>query len=71
MEPKETWMNPQEAADYLKVKKSTIYNWTHRNFVPHHKIGKRLVFGQNELDAWIMKHKYGPDYSTPGIQIED
>jgi excisionase family DNA binding protein len=33
-------LTPQEIAEYLGVKPSTIYQWTHQGFIPHVKLGK-------------------------------
>ena len=47
-----TNMNFKAAAAYLCVSTSKLYKMTHKREIPHHKIG-RLVFKQNELDAFL------------------
>lgn len=49
-------MTPQEAADYLKVKLSTIYNWSWKKILPTCKLGKLLRFRKNDLDEFISKN---------------
>ena len=48
-------MTIDEVADYLSVKKGTIYGWTHMEFIPHIKLGKSLRFRESDIDAWIEK----------------
>ncbi|MFQ5870167.1 MAG: helix-turn-helix domain-containing protein, partial [Candidatus Zixiibacteriota bacterium] len=31
----------EEIAEYLNLKPSTIYQWTHQGFIPHIKLGSR------------------------------
>jgi excisionase family DNA binding protein len=49
--------NMVQAADYLGLAKSTVYKMTSSRLIPHSKIGKKIVFKQNEIDDWITKHK--------------
>lgn len=44
-----------EIANYLGVQQSTIYKWTHQEFIPHVKIGKFVRFKTDEVDDWISK----------------
>ena len=45
-------LTPDEVADLLKVKKSTIYSWTHLEYIPHIKLGNRLRFKEADIRAW-------------------
>ncbi len=47
----------EEIADYLQVKPSTIYQWTHQGFIPHVKLGNRVRFRLNQVDRWIEKRE--------------
>ena len=42
-----------EAAKYLGVQKSTIYSWAWRRKIPSVKMGRRLLFDQEDLDRTI------------------
>jgi len=42
-----------EAAKYLGVQKSTIYSWAWRRKIPSVKMGRRLLFDQEDLDRMI------------------
>ena len=46
-------LTPHEMADYLGVKLSTIYNWTHLGFIPYVKLGKFIRFDITVIKKWI------------------
>ncbi len=43
----------EDAARYLGVQKSTIYSWASRRKIPSVKMGRRLLFDQEDLDRMI------------------
>lgn len=45
-----------EIADYLQVKPSTIYQWTHEKYIPHVKIGNQVRFRVAVIDAWLERN---------------
>ncbi len=47
----------EDAAKYLGVQKSTIYSWAWRRKIPTVKIGRRLLFDQEDLDRMIAAGK--------------
>lgn len=49
-------MTPEEVADYLGLKRRTIYNRvsTDRTF-PRIKLGRTLRFRKSEIDHWIVQ----------------
>jgi len=46
-------LSVEEAAKYLGVQKSTIYSWAWRRKIPSVKMGRRLLFDQQDLDRMI------------------
>ncbi len=44
-----------EVASMLRVQKSTIYKWTHIKFIPHVKVGGRIRFREQDIEAWLVK----------------
>lgn len=44
-----------EAADYLGIKKSTLYDWVVQRKIPHIKVGRLLKFRTVDLDDWLQK----------------
>lgn len=47
------FMTPDEASQYLKVKKSTLYNWTMRKMVPVVKLGRLSRYRKADMDFFI------------------
>lgn len=56
----------EEIADYLQVKPSTIYQWTHQGFIPHVKLGNRVRFRLSRVDRWIEKRE---NNGRPNVKI--
>lgn len=46
-------LTPQEIAEYLDVKISTIYQWTHIGYIPHIKLGRFVRFKESEITKWL------------------
>jgi excisionase family DNA binding protein len=42
-----------ELADYLKLKKQTIYNWLHQAKISGIKVGGVWRFERKEIDNWL------------------
>lgn len=49
-------MTPQQAAQYLQVKISTIYNWSMRRVLPVCKTGRLNRYRKCDLDNFINKN---------------
>jgi excisionase family DNA binding protein len=50
-------MSVDELANYLGLRKQTIYNWLHQKKITGIKIGKVWRFERNEIERWIKGHK--------------
>jgi excisionase family DNA binding protein len=46
------FLTPEQVAEKLGVKLSTIYNWTHIGFIPHTKLGRLIRFQEATLQKW-------------------
>lgn len=46
------YLTCQEAADYLRLKRSTMYAFVHQRKIPYRKHGRRLVFSLADLEAF-------------------
>jgi excisionase family DNA binding protein len=55
-------MTVEELADYLKAKKSTIYDKVHTKSIPFLKNGNSLRFRRKHIDMWL-SNPYHPDLS--------
>ena len=49
-----------ELTSYLKVKKSAIYDMVYHKKIPYTKIGQRLRFRKDLIDAWIENYTSVP-----------
>ncbi len=50
------YLTVSKAAEYLGIKKSTLYKWVRLNKAPHAKLGTRIVFDPECLDAWVKEN---------------
>lgn len=50
-------LTPQQIAELLGVKPSTIYQWTHQGFIPHLKLGRLVRFNENKVMKWVEKRE--------------
>lgn len=47
-----------EAANYLGVSRSNLYQLIHRRAIPHYKPnGKMIYFNKLELDKWVQRNR--------------
>ena len=46
-----------EAAAYLKVHYETVLRMSRRKELPHHRIGRKLLFRKDSLDTWIQEQE--------------
>lgn len=54
-------LNRCEAADYLRIKKETLAVWAcnKRHPLPYIKVGRRVLYRQSDLDAFIESNVVG------------
>jgi len=50
-------LSVEELAQYLNLRKQTIYNWLYNKKISGIKIGKVWRFDKREIDKWLKKHK--------------
>ena len=55
------WLSVEEIADYLGVKRDTIYKWITRKKMPAHKLGRLWKFQKDEVDMWVRSGGSAPD----------
>ncbi|MBU0549106.1 MAG: helix-turn-helix domain-containing protein [Candidatus Omnitrophica bacterium] len=46
-------MDIDELADYLRLKRQTIYNWLHQSKISGLKIGGVWRFDKRDIDKWL------------------
>jgi len=59
MEEQSDFMTSYEAANFLKIKRNTLYTWAYRRQIPSQKIGGALRFDRIELERWLQAQKRG------------
>ena len=47
------FLNMDEASEFIKMKKSSVYQLRYQRKIPYHKRGKLLLFKKSELVQWI------------------
>ncbi len=60
-------LDVKQAADFLRLKISTLYEKTSEKTIPHFKKGNKLYFHRTELEAWV---KEGKVKTTHELQSE-
>ena len=60
-----THMTIDEACDFLKMKKSTMYYHIERNNIPATKRGKNYILFKDELVGWLESGRKSPVALTP------
>ncbi|MDX9963873.1 type I restriction-modification system subunit M [Desulfobacter postgatei] len=53
------WLSVDEMAEYLGVRRYTIYRWINDKRMPAHKIGRLWKFKKDEVDTWVRDGKAG------------
>jgi len=51
------WLKLKEAAEYLKMGRSTLYKLAKEGKMPAHKAGREWRFDAEELDKWMKAGK--------------
>jgi len=46
-----------ELADYLKLRKQTIYNWLHQRKISGIKVGGVWRFDRRDIESWLKSRK--------------
>jgi excisionase family DNA binding protein len=47
------FLSIKELSEYLKIKPSTLYDWTAQGKIPHFKIHGVIRFRKEEIDQWL------------------
>lgn len=50
-------MNIDELAQYLGLRKQTIYNWLHQKKISGIKVGKVWRFDRGDIEQWLKDHR--------------
>jgi excisionase family DNA binding protein len=50
-------LDVKQAAEFLRLKITTLYEKTSQKMIPHFKKGNKLYFNRDELQLWVQKGK--------------
>ncbi|MFQ5680610.1 MAG: helix-turn-helix domain-containing protein [Candidatus Omnitrophota bacterium] len=50
-------MNITELAEYLRLKRQTIYNWLHQRKISGIKVGGVWRFDRRDIDLWLKEKR--------------
>ena len=48
-------LNLEQVSELLQVRLSTIYQWTHQDYIPHYKVGRFVRFDEDEIMKRLRK----------------
>jgi excisionase family DNA binding protein len=51
--PEHQWLTLEELLKKLPLKRSRVYYLVHTNQIPHHHIGRTLIFDYDEIVVWV------------------
>lgn len=51
----ESFLTIDELSSWIKIKKSTIYQWVTKDEIPSYKIGGKRLFEPSEIRKWLKK----------------
>jgi len=55
------WLRVRDAAQYLRMSKSTLDGWRSNGVgPPYMKVGRMVLYDVHDLDAWIKAKKFKP-----------
>lgn len=52
-------LTPEEVCERLRVKLSTLYQWTAHKRIPYVKIGGQNRFRESDLEGWLEENTKG------------
>ncbi len=46
-------MTADEAAEFLRLDRKTVYGYAKRGVIPHQAVGRRMLFSRTALVSWL------------------
>jgi len=56
----EPLLTADDAAELLRVRRSTVYELARSRRLPHIRVGRRILFVRSDLAAWILANRVMP-----------
>ena len=54
----EKFLTPKQLSEFFQVDLSTVYLWTHTEFIPHYKLGRSVRFQENDVLEWLKRRRF-------------
>jgi len=61
----EHFLTVNDVAEFLQVKRATVYGWVFRRVLPHFKIGKFVRISSEDFTEFLRLHRRGHSSSIP------
>lgn len=55
MSAEERWVDVEEVAKHLGVRRESVYRWVDKKGFPAHRAGRLLRFKLSEVDEWVRR----------------
>ena len=65
----ESFIDVDELAEYLKLKKRSTYHFIATQGIPHYSVGRLIRFKLSEIEAW-MNNKKSDQLNVPYEKLE-
>jgi excisionase family DNA binding protein len=49
----DSYLSVEQIAEYLGVRRDTVYNWITAKGMPAHRLGRLWKFKKDEVDGWV------------------
>ena len=53
-------LTPREAAERLRISERTLWTLIKKQWIGHVRIGRRVLYAQDHVDAYIQRQTVGP-----------
>lgn len=64
------WLSVEEIAEYIGVKKDTVYAWISKKGMPGHRLGRFWKFKKDEIDRWVHRCGESPNSKSTSVSSE-
>ena len=64
----ERWLTVKDICKYLNASNETVYKWIEQRAMPGHRLGRRWMFKQNEVDAWVRSGGAADKFDKPDTE---
>jgi excisionase family DNA binding protein len=66
----ERWLTVENICRYLNVSNETVYRWIEQRKMPAHRVGRRWMFKQSEVDDWVRSGGASDKSESPNSKLD-